>query len=63
MNRYVYNGPVESFDKPIADQWYGETLASSEKKAKSNLTYQFKKCNNLLPTAKISLPGEIKIIE
>lgn len=63
MNRYVYDGPVESFNKPIANQWYGETLAPSVKKARSNLAYQFKKYNNLLPTAKISLPGEIKMIE
>ena len=42
-NKYVYKGPVLEFDKLIAEDWYGETMATSEKKAKSNLIYQFKK--------------------
>lgn len=43
MPRWVYNGPVMEFDTCIANHWRGETFAPSEAKAKSNLTYQFKK--------------------
>ena len=46
MNKYSYNGPVMEFDRCIANKWQGETMAVSEKKAKSNLVYQFKKKNN-----------------
>lgn len=62
MAKYIYDGPVMEFDKCIADHWKGETIASSEKKARSNLTYQFKKQNNRLAGAKIALPGKIKMI-
>lgn len=60
MNRYMYDGPVVAFDKCIEHRWKGETTAISERKAKSNLTYQYKKKNNMMPNMKISLPGEIK---
>lgn len=46
MNQYAYNGPVMEFGRCIADNWVGSTYATSEKKAKSNLAYQFKKNNN-----------------
>ncbi len=40
----------------------GSTYAASEKKAKSNLAYQFKKNNNRMPASKITLPGELMVI-
>lgn len=43
MAVYRYDGPVMEFDKCISNRWQGETTASSEKKARSNLAYQFKK--------------------
>ena len=43
MDRYIYSGPVAEFDKIIDNNWYGETMADSEKKARNNLAYQFKK--------------------
>lgn len=49
----------------IMDQlwnWAGSTYAASEKKAKSNLAYQFKKNNNRMPASKITLSGELLII-
>ena len=48
MPRYIYKGPVMEFNTLLADIWEGETVAPSEKKARSNLTYQFKKpyCGN-----------------
>ena len=63
MDKYYYQGPVMMFDRCIANEWYGETTAVSESKAKSNLIYRFKKENNLLPNTKISFPGKIKIKE
>lgn len=62
MNKYSYNGPVLEFDRVVASQWEGETYAISEKKARSNLTYQFKKKFNRIPATKISLPGKIVMV-
>lgn len=63
MNQYEYDGPVMEFDRCILDRWVARTFASSEKKAKSNLTYRFKKNNNQVPGARIGLPGKIKMLE
>ena len=62
MHEYVYEGPVFQFNQMIMERWTGRTMATTEKKAKSNLVYQFKKQYNRLPTAQISLPGKITII-
>lgn len=62
MNRYSYNGPVLEFDRCINSRWKGETMAVSERKAKSNLIYQFKKKYNKAPQTKITLPGELILI-
>ena len=43
MNLYLYDGPVMEFDNCVANRWTASTRAVSEKKARSNLTYQFKK--------------------
>lgn len=56
---YLYDGPVMEFDKIIADRWSSSTYAPSEKKARSNLTYQFKKQFNRSQAAKITLPGKV----
>lgn len=63
MNLYSYEGPVMLFDRCVAQCWQSSTYAQSEKKAKSNLAYQYKKQNNLAANAKINLPGKIAIIE
>lgn len=60
--KFVYDGPVLEFDRLIADHWKGETIAPTAKKAKSNLSYQFKKQNNRLPGTRVTLPGEIKMV-
>lgn len=62
MNTYMYKGPVMLFDKCIADKWVAYTTAVSEKKAMSNLKYQFKKETNRVPGAKISLPGKLEVV-
>ena len=59
---YFYDGPVKEFDRVIAENWCSTTRAPSEKKARSNLAYQFKKQFNRAPIAKITLPGPIKLI-
>lgn len=62
FNKYTYKGPVLEFDRLIAEDWTGETMAPSEKKARSNLIYQFKTKNSRIVGTKISLPGEIKMV-
>lgn len=62
MHKYAYDGPVMEFNRLLADHWRGETMASSEKKARSNLTYQFKKQNSRIAGTKITLPGKIKMV-
>lgn len=61
-HKYVYDGPVLIFDRLVTDHWKGETVAPSVNKARSNLTYQFKKQNNRIVSNKITLPGEIKMV-
>lgn len=61
LDRYIYDGPIMSFDKCMVDKWKGETSAPSKQKARSNLTYQAKKQLKLLPGVRITLPGEIKM--
>lgn len=61
MSKWIYDGPVTVFGKLIGN-WRGETIASSEKKARSNLAYQFKKQNNRTASAVIDLPGKLEEI-
>lgn len=63
QHRYSYKGPVCEFDRCITSMWTAETVAPSEKKALSNLAFQFKRDTNRLKTAKISLPGKLTIAE
>ena len=62
-HKYTYDGPVMEFNRLLADHWKGETMAPSEKKARSNLIYQFKKQNSRIVGTKITLPGKIKMEE
>jgi hypothetical protein len=50
------------FDKLVADHWKGETMAPSEQKARSNLTYQAKQKLNLIAGTNVKLPGKIKMV-
>lgn len=63
MKQYYYDGPVTEFDKCIAHRWTGETYAISEKKARSNLIFQFKKQTNRASNAKIKLTGKVILAE
>ena len=59
MQQYRYEGPVMSFDICVRSKWIATTYAMSEKKAKSNLAYRYKREHGLLPSASIRLPGKI----
>ena len=63
MPRYLYKGPVMEFNTLLTDRWEGETVAPPEKKARSNLTYQFKRGNNRIAGTRITLPGKIRMID
>ena len=62
MNQYLYSGPVLEFGVCVSDKWNATTFAISEKKAKSNLEYQYKKKHNKTPSSKIKLPGKIEMV-
>lgn len=60
MNHYMYIGPViNNFNQIIKNKWEGETYANTDRKAMSNLNYQFKKEHGLLKSAKVVLINEI----
>lgn len=63
MKLYHYNGPVLEFDKIVANHWSASTRAESEKKARSNLAYQFKMENGKMPRSMITIPGKLNIVE
>lgn len=60
--KYKYEGPVMEFDRCVSSNWKGSTYAASERKARSNLAYQFKKQNNRVAGTKITLPGKIMVV-
>lgn len=62
MQQYQYEGPVMSFDTCVHHKWTATTSAASEKKAKSNLVYRYKREHGLLPSASIRLPGKVILI-
>lgn len=63
MNKYAYKGPVKEFDTIVRNRWEASTLAVSEKKARSNLIFQYKNETGRAPNAKITLPGKIILEE
>ena len=63
LKRYSYKGPVCEFGRVIASMWTAETIALSEKKALSNLAFRYKRDNNKIKTAKITLPGKLTVVE
>lgn len=63
LKKYSYTGPVEVFGKCVDNRWYGSTFATSEKKARSNLEYQYKQQLGKTATAKVTLPGKIVVVE
>lgn len=60
---YKYEGCVMLFKHVIKEKWIAYTRAPSEKKARSNLIFRFKKENGYMPTVKIYLPGKVTLFE
>lgn len=60
---YSYSGPVMCFDTCLEQNYRAETYAVSPNKARNNISYRYKKANNLAPNAKITLPGELIVKE
>lgn len=52
MNVYYYDGPVMRFENCVQNRWKASTYAPSEAKAKSNLSYRYKKENGLMANTK-----------
>lgn len=63
MYLYFYDGPVLEFNRIVANHWTGTTRAETEKKARSNLAYQFKKQYGREVRSKITVPGKLIIVE
>lgn len=63
MNCYSYDGPVMEFEICVANRWKASTYAVSEKKARSNLTFQYKRSNNKLPNTRVTLPGKLVLVQ
>lgn len=63
MNHYSYYGPVMHFDICVENNWKADTMAVSEKKARTNLAYRWKKQNGYVVGTKVDLPGKIILIE
>lgn len=57
--QYEYKGPVMKFDICVEQWWETTTWAPSEKKARSNIVFRYKRDNGLEKTAKITLPGKL----
>lgn len=60
MPVYIYKGAVESFGFCVDQWWEAETYADSEKKARNNLTYRYKKEHGMVRNVSITLPGKIE---
>lgn len=56
---YAYKGPVMSYGKLLMNNYVAKTMAPTPGKAKSNIIYNYKIGHNMLPGAKIELPGKI----
>lgn len=63
MPRYRYSGPVYEFDQCVASKWTAETVAVSEAKARSNLTYRYKYEHRLPANSCIKLPNKVQLIK
>lgn len=57
---YSYEGPVTIFGTCVQNMWRGQTIATSVKKARSNLVFQWKRDNNKSTNSRVELPGEVK---
>lgn len=61
MQKYSYDGPVEEFGKCVTNRWQAITYAPTERKARSNLMYQYKRQFKKVSNTKVNLPGKLII--
>lgn len=57
--RFRYCGPVYVFDRLVTDSWSADTMAVSSRKARVNLSYQYKKKYGFEYSVSVKLPGKI----
>lgn len=62
-DKYSYEGPVKSFDDVIHRCWSASTYAVSEKRARTNLAYRYRKEHGMSAETRITLPGKITKVE
>ena len=60
--QYIYEGPVMKFDSCIERKWSASTFAASEKQARNNLSYRYKKERGFTPQTLIKLPGKLELV-
>lgn len=63
MSQYRYCGPVKEFGNIVNNKWEATTTAFSEKKARNNLIYRYKREHGKSPDCKITLPGKLTLLE
>lgn len=54
-----YSGPIAVFGKVIEVRYSAETYAISEKKARSNIAYQYKRDRNLNVSSNVALLDKV----
>jgi hypothetical protein len=59
---YQYDGAVLIFDRIVANRFTAQTMATSEKKARSNIAWQYRKAGNVADHIPVTLTGLIKEI-
>lgn len=62
MHKYAYEGAVKVFDDIVTRSWTASTVAESEKKARSNLAYRYKREHGLVPATRVTLTGKITLV-
>jgi hypothetical protein len=57
--KFTYKGPVLMFDKVVATDYKCETIAENEKKAATNMVYNFKKDHNLVQSTRVTIKKDL----
>lgn len=58
---YIYRGAVlDGFGNLLDTTWFGQTIANSQRKARSNLAYRYKKERGMPMHVRIDFPEKIK---
>lgn len=63
MSQYRYCGPVKEFDTIVNNKWEATTHAFSERKARNNLIYRYKREHGKSADTKITLPGKLIMLD